>query len=72
MPEAKPHKAAFLDALSETPDAPYFLLGYILKDVPDESLCRALQAWRDHLAELADLEQKRPDYYEHPEPPLKD
>ena len=59
MSNDPPHKAAFLAAVHENADAPYFLIGYVAGEVPDHILCEAIQAWRRHLAELADLERPR-------------
>ena len=55
MADNQPHKAAFLAAAHENDEASYFLIGYIAGDVPDAILCEAIQAWRRHRAELAEL-----------------
>jgi len=50
------HRAEFMRVLTTEKDAAAFIGGYLAASVTEDLLCRTLQAWRRHLAELDDLE----------------
>lgn len=58
MAGQKSHAQAFIDAASEDVDSAAFLFGYVMRDLPDDLLCRALNALSAHKLELLALEQR--------------
>ena len=59
MFEGQPHKAAFMQLMHDERDSAHFMFGYLVGHIDDELLCRAIQAWRGHVARLADLEAEK-------------
>jgi hypothetical protein len=50
------HMSAVIRTARIHDDALPFLLGYLLRDIPEDLLCQALAAWAGHLRDLEELE----------------